>query len=120
MCVLFEPLSKSPSQCPGTARSSASAGRSWIDTASMICPRGCPFADAFFIDGVKRGLISSAFVDRDCFGRTVPGDRTFKEASRSSLVTFGGEKKIDGGACTVNGSVKVFPLASDQRPFASS
>ncbi len=28
MCVLFEPEIRSPSQCPGTARSSIAAGRS--------------------------------------------------------------------------------------------
>jgi hypothetical protein len=33
MWLFFEPLIRSPSQCPGTARSSTSAGRSRIDTA---------------------------------------------------------------------------------------
>ena len=35
------PTSRSPSQCPGTARSSTVAGRSRIDTASTMCPPGC-------------------------------------------------------------------------------
>jgi hypothetical protein len=38
MCVLPEPASRSPSQWPVTARSSASAGRSRIDVASLIVP----------------------------------------------------------------------------------
>ena len=42
MCELRAPARRSPSQCPGTARSSTSAGRSRIETASMIAPRGCP------------------------------------------------------------------------------
>ena len=40
MCVSFAPVRRSPSQCPGTARSSISAGRSRIETISRICP--CP------------------------------------------------------------------------------
>ncbi len=39
MYVLPEPTSRSPSQCPGRARSSASARRSRIDTASLMPPR---------------------------------------------------------------------------------
>ena len=35
------PMIRSPSQCPGTARSSTSAGRSEIMTMSGICPRRC-------------------------------------------------------------------------------
>src|SRR5262249_45012153 len=38
MWVLFAPERRSPSQWPGTARSSASAGRSRIEAASTICP----------------------------------------------------------------------------------
>ncbi len=37
--VLRAPMMRSPSQCPGTARSSALGGRSRIDTASLILPR---------------------------------------------------------------------------------
>src|SRR5215475_13542335 len=40
MCVSFAPVRRSPSQCPGTARSSISAGRSRMETISRICP--CP------------------------------------------------------------------------------
>jgi hypothetical protein len=36
MCVLFTPESRSPSQWPGTARSSTSAGRFRMETASTI------------------------------------------------------------------------------------
>src|SRR5262249_58419217 len=36
--VLFAPERRSPSQWPGTARSSASAGRSRMEAASTICP----------------------------------------------------------------------------------
>jgi hypothetical protein len=36
----FAPVRRSPSQCPGTARSSTSAGRSRMETISTICP--CP------------------------------------------------------------------------------
>src|SRR6516225_6429698 len=39
-CVSFAPVRRSPSQCPGTARSSISAGRSRMETISRICP--CP------------------------------------------------------------------------------
>ena len=35
----FAPIMRSPSQCPGTARSSTSAGRSEIITISGILPR---------------------------------------------------------------------------------
>src|SRR5215813_9707562 len=38
MWVLFAPERRSPSQWPGTARSSASAGRSRMEAASTICP----------------------------------------------------------------------------------
>ena len=41
MWLLFDPLMRSPSQCPGTARSSTSAGRSRIEIASTIRPRDC-------------------------------------------------------------------------------
>ena len=34
----FEPTNRSPSQWPGTARSSICAGRSLMRTASKICP----------------------------------------------------------------------------------
>ena len=44
MWELLLPVIRSPSQCPGTARSSTSAGRSRIDTASMIPPRGIAVA----------------------------------------------------------------------------
>jgi hypothetical protein len=47
MCVLFEPLSKSPSQWPGIARSLTSAGRCRIETASTMRPRGWPSVLAF-------------------------------------------------------------------------
>src|ERR1700733_1897659 len=40
MCVSFAPVRRSPSQCPDTARSSISAGRSRMETISRICP--CP------------------------------------------------------------------------------
>ena len=43
-----EPMMRSPSQCPGTARSSISGGRSLIITISGIRVRRCP--------GVRRGL----------------------------------------------------------------
>jgi len=33
----FKPMIRSPSQCPGTARSSASAGRLEIITSSLTC-----------------------------------------------------------------------------------
>lgn len=36
MWVLFDPVIKSPSQCPGTARSFTSAGRSHMKTPSII------------------------------------------------------------------------------------
>ena len=42
MCELRAPDNMSPSQCPGTARSSTSAGRSRIETASMMPPPCCP------------------------------------------------------------------------------
>src|SRR3979490_1261912 len=45
MELLPEPLSRSPSQCPGTARSSTEAGRSRIDTMSGISPRVSALAD---------------------------------------------------------------------------
>jgi len=35
------PITRSPSQCPGTARSSTSAGRSLMPTVSRSCPRPC-------------------------------------------------------------------------------
>src|SRR5262249_53538609 len=38
MWVLFAPERRSPSQWPGMARSSASAGRSRMEAASTICP----------------------------------------------------------------------------------
>jgi hypothetical protein len=37
--LLPEPAIKSPSQCPGTARSSTSAGLSRIDIASLNLPK---------------------------------------------------------------------------------
>jgi hypothetical protein len=37
MKVPLEPCTRSPSQCPGIARSSISAGLSRIETASTIC-----------------------------------------------------------------------------------
>jgi hypothetical protein len=48
MWVFCAPAKRSPSQWPGTARASTAAGRSRIDTASMICPRGCPSVLARF------------------------------------------------------------------------
>ncbi len=36
---LLAPLMRSPSQCPGMSRSSASGGRTWLLTMSGICPR---------------------------------------------------------------------------------
>jgi hypothetical protein len=45
--VLREPAKRSTSQCPGTALSSASGGRSRMETASLICPRGCPLVEAW-------------------------------------------------------------------------
>src|ERR1700758_4206055 len=42
MCVSFAPVRRSPSQCPGTARSSISAGRSRMETISRIRP--CPLS----------------------------------------------------------------------------
>src|SRR5262249_7896010 len=38
MCGLLAPPGRSPSQWPGTARSSTSAARSRMETASTICP----------------------------------------------------------------------------------
>ncbi|MCP4319044.1 MAG: hypothetical protein GY789_24395 [Hyphomicrobiales bacterium] len=38
MKLFFDPAIRSPSQCPGTARSSTAAGLSRIDTASLTCP----------------------------------------------------------------------------------
>ena len=48
---LFSPTIRSPSQCPGTARSPASAGRSLIITMPAIFPRRSP--------AVRRGLRSA-------------------------------------------------------------
>jgi hypothetical protein len=43
MKLFFDPHKRSPSQWPGTARSSIDAGRSLIETASTIWPSRLPF-----------------------------------------------------------------------------
>ncbi len=63
------PLSRSPSQWPGTARSSISAGRSRIDTAPVICPRVCPAVLAVLPLRVTRRLrrcAMSSFFSMPC------------------------------------------------------
>ena len=63
MCVLAEPAIRSPSQWPGTARSSTSAGRSRIETASVIPPRPWPFvlacSERRIVRRVRRCAVSS-------------------------------------------------------------
>ena len=58
--LLCEAMIKSPSQCPGTARSSISGGRSRIEMASIIWPlvdNWCDFA-CRNIRFVRRGFLS--------------------------------------------------------------
>src|SRR5215204_5003673 len=63
--VLREPAKRSPSQCPGSARSSASGGRSRMEMASLICPRGCPLLEPrpdLRIIGLERRWASSSLL----------------------------------------------------------
>src|SRR5882672_2652471 len=63
MCVSFALVRRSPSQWPGTARSSASAGRSRMETISRMCPRPLSalwlFGEAHLTSGaqVRRQLL---------------------------------------------------------------
>mmetsp|Transcript_32018 Transcript_32018/g.41215 ORF Transcript_32018/g.41215 Transcript_32018/m.41215 type:complete len:96 (-) Transcript_32018:806-1093(-) len=64
MKLLLDPAIKSPSQCPGTARSSTSAGRSRIETALLNFPKPLRFNVAWrdrLMDRVARKCACSSF-----------------------------------------------------------
>src|SRR5262245_35197918 len=76
MWVLFAPERRSPSQWPGTARSSASAGRSRMEAASTICPSPLLVVPplAWRICRVVRRCAISAFFAA-CLDKETPIDR---------------------------------------------
>ena len=57
--------------------------------------------------------ISAALIDRDFVRKTVLLNGFLEEAPGGFLVAVGGQQEVDGLAVSIDGAVKVFPLALD-------